>query len=574
MKRYIYILWIMFVALLSGCDDNFDKGNSNPGEGVKEGMITFCFSTEEAPVIVTRANGSEQEESLENVLVMVFNKDGELLNKVYQQLTVDNYSVNIYLTSGPDQSIYALCNLPEGDETTTLIEKESITLSELKQQYTTILNPEGAYGGKHTMSGSIPLELTSNGLLKRVYTVPVRRLTAQLNFNVSFEPTKAGEQFAVGEMFLYNIPKGSMLLDGGGADSVEGDWGYHHKDNLLDSLDICAGDYSYVVATDKMNRSGQFFKEGKRLEFEIVKGEGTPDSYTSSFKMFENRQGRVYDHSDNWENLKGLIGRDDAEAQKYGYEDMYRYYQQINKRMKRCAKWEEWEIEKLKELKKSGVSSYTVIGNLLNNRHCDDVKNMWKKLIRKSLVSSRHNRNQTPKNQTVLRTVFRLAIVDHFHREALHSLRLQYRVHARLDEPTTTIVDDSLAHPSQLRIHRQELDLHGIQRQRVLVHHLHLLRTLRRLLLRRMLLALHRIPSPLLPYSSPSSSVVASSPSRPRRTPGWHFSPSPTSSSNTSRPTKLCHWQRWWQQVAIHTPSTSRPGAGPSFIAFSTHRIV
>lgn len=332
MKRYIYILWIMFVALLSGCDDDFDKGNSNRGEGVKEGMITFCFSTEEAPVIVTRANGTEQEESLENVLVMVFNKDGELLNKVYQQLTVDNYSVNIYLTSGPDQSIYALCNLPEGNETTTLIEKASITLSELKQQYTTILNPEGAYGGKHIMSGSIPLELTSNGLLKRVYTVPVRRLTAQLNFNVSFEPTKAGEQFAVGEMFLYNIPKGSMLLDGGGADSVVGDWGYHHKDNLLDSLDICAGDYSYVVATDKMNRSEQFFKEGKRLEFEIVKGEGTPDSYTASFKMFENRQGRVYDHSDNWENLKGLIGRDDAEAQKYGYEDMYRYYQQINKR--------------------------------------------------------------------------------------------------------------------------------------------------------------------------------------------------------------------------------------------------
>lgn len=68
------------------------------------------------------------------------------------------------------------------------------------------------------------------------------------------------------------------------------------------------------------------------MEFEIVKGEGTPDSYTASFKMFENRQGRVYDHSDNWENLKGLIGRDDAEAQKYGYEDMYCYYQQINKR--------------------------------------------------------------------------------------------------------------------------------------------------------------------------------------------------------------------------------------------------
>lgn len=45
----------MLIALLSGCEDDFDKGGSNPGEGVTEGMITFRFSTEEAPVIVTRA---------------------------------------------------------------------------------------------------------------------------------------------------------------------------------------------------------------------------------------------------------------------------------------------------------------------------------------------------------------------------------------------------------------------------------------------------------------------------------------------------------------------------------------
>ena len=53
MKRYTWI-WIMLIALLSGCEDDFDKGGSNPGEGVTEGMITFRFSTEEAPVIVTR----------------------------------------------------------------------------------------------------------------------------------------------------------------------------------------------------------------------------------------------------------------------------------------------------------------------------------------------------------------------------------------------------------------------------------------------------------------------------------------------------------------------------------------
>ena len=215
MKRYTWI-WIMLIALLSGCEDDFDKGGSNPGEGVTEGMITFRFSTEEAPVIVTRAGEAGQQESLENVLVMVFDKDGKLVNKAYQQLTVDNHSVNIYLTAVLDQSIYALCNLPEGDETEELINNSPASLTGLKEKYTTIQTPEGAYGGKHIMTGSLPLELTATSQLKKEYTIPVKRLTAQVNFNVSFEPYDPEDKFAVGEMFLYNIPKGSMLLDGGG----------------------------------------------------------------------------------------------------------------------------------------------------------------------------------------------------------------------------------------------------------------------------------------------------------------------------------------------------------------------
>ena len=295
MKRYTWI-WIMLIALLSGCEDDFDRGGSNPGEGVTEGMITFRLSTEEAPVIVTRAGETGQQESLENVLVMVFDKDGKLVNKAYQQLTVDNHSVNIYLTAVLDQSIYALCNLPEGNETEDLINNSPVTLTELKAKYTTIRTPEGAYGGKHIMTGSLPLELTTTGQLKKEYTIPVKRLTAQVNFNVSFEPYDPEDKFAIGEMFLYNIPMGSMLLDGGGSVDDAGSWGYRHPDDaLLDSLDICAGDYSYVVADNaaKADRSAQFYQEGKRLDFEIVKGAvGTNDTYTASFKMFENRQGR------------------------------------------------------------------------------------------------------------------------------------------------------------------------------------------------------------------------------------------------------------------------------------------
>ena len=241
-------------------------------------MITFHLVTEEAPVIVTRAGTAGEQESIENALVMVFDKEGKQVNKVYQQLTVDNKSVNIYLTAIPGQSIYAVCNLPESKETTELINATTITLAELQQKYTTISTPEGAYGGKHIMSGFAPLELTATGQLKKEYTIPVKRLAAQLNFTVSFEPANPSDQFAVGEMFLYNIPMGSMLLDDGGSAEETNSWGYHHPENaLLDSLDICKGDYSYVVATDtdKKDRSKQFYKEGKegkRLDFEIIKG--------------------------------------------------------------------------------------------------------------------------------------------------------------------------------------------------------------------------------------------------------------------------------------------------------------
>lgn len=337
MKRYTWI-WILLIALLSGCEDDFDKGGSTPGEGVTEGMITIHLVTEEAPVIVTRTGTADEQESLENVLVMVFDEKGNQVNKVYQQLTVDNHSVNIYLTAKVNQSIYAVCNLPESNETTELINASTITLAELQQKYTTISTPEGAYGGKHIMSGFAPLELTTNGQLKKEYTIPVKRLTAQLNFTVSFEPANPLDQFAVGEMFLYNIPMGSMLLDGGGAANVEDNWGFHHTDALLDSLDICKGDYSYVVATDtdKKDRSKQFYKEGKegkRLDFEIIKGVvGTRDSYSASFQMFENRQGRVYDDKENWKNLQGLIGIVNVDSEKNGYEDLYRFYQQVNKR--------------------------------------------------------------------------------------------------------------------------------------------------------------------------------------------------------------------------------------------------
>ena len=55
-------------------------------------------------------------------------------------------------------------------------------------------------------------------------------------------------------------------------------------------------------------------------------------------------------------------------------------YQQIQKYKTNHQPWEDWEIQKLIALKKEGTLRDTEIGRKLNNRHKDDVKNMWNRL--------------------------------------------------------------------------------------------------------------------------------------------------------------------------------------------------
>lgn len=335
MKIYIGI-WFMLLTLLAGCEDDF-CGKPDAESGVEAGTIVFRVSSDLPAQIQTRVGEGKQSESLENVLVMVFDKAGQLVNKVYQQLTVDNHSVSLYLTAADGQVAYALCNLPEGDEKVAELIKPMdasvpFTLDQLKAQYTEVRLPDGVYAGKHVMSGSEPLELTALGMLKPEYAITVKRLTAQFNFTILFQPDRPADRFAVGEVMIHNVPKGSMLLDGGGV-GEENSWGYHHAENpLLDSLDICQADYSYRISVSQADRSKQFFQK-QRLDFERIQGPlGENNSYTSSFKMFENRQGRVYDDVANWKNLSGLIGQGQDDVGSLGYEDLYRYYQQINKR--------------------------------------------------------------------------------------------------------------------------------------------------------------------------------------------------------------------------------------------------
>ena len=55
MKRYTWI-WIMLIALLSGCEDDFDRGGSNPGEGAAQRRTS---ESEEGSALRTRSENTE-----------------------------------------------------------------------------------------------------------------------------------------------------------------------------------------------------------------------------------------------------------------------------------------------------------------------------------------------------------------------------------------------------------------------------------------------------------------------------------------------------------------------------------
>ena len=360
MKRYRWILMMLFSVLLIGCEDSFnDGGNGSPTDGITEGMTKIKFAIDDLPVIITRAGETTTpDEPIENALMMVFKPsdtgaDSVLVNSVYQQLSVDNSSVNIYLNASENPSIYAICNISEtlADEIMQKAVIGKYTLKELYQESVKIAVPDGAYSGKHIMTGGMTLPLTTDNKLLKEYTINIKRLTAQLNFEILFNPINDGDEFALGEVYIHQVPMGSMLFDQGityiidpatGKPVVDDkSWGVSRKTApdaaKEDSLDICRVDYSYIKAgatTTADERLKHFYKkDGKSgiwLDYTTHENPGGHNSYSASFQMFENRQGRVYDVYDNWDELQGLIGK--KENCPEGYEDLYAFYQQGKKR--------------------------------------------------------------------------------------------------------------------------------------------------------------------------------------------------------------------------------------------------
>ena len=311
MKLQTYILLLLSILAFNACEDDFETGISS--EGLTEGMITIRLEQEKGDDIMTRADAGE-DSAIENVLLLLFDENGQLTNKAYQELIEDNNSVSIYMTAVEGQTLYALCNVPEDADVLDATVEGNYTLAQLQGEYITIKDPEGAYTGKYVMSGDTPIELESS-MLKKEYTVKVKRLAAKLDFDIQFVQTadNRGDIFLIHAVYMHNIPMGSKLLEAS----------HFLDDGTPDILNVCKEDYTYAEQTG--DRKNKYYK-GDSLRIDYTE---SAEGYNASFQMFENRQGGLCENDDNWSRLNGLKNE---EATIDAYKTLYEQYQQIEKR--------------------------------------------------------------------------------------------------------------------------------------------------------------------------------------------------------------------------------------------------
>ena len=340
------ILYLLICLLAIACQDDLDGDLANEG-GMTEGMATFRFELESATEIYTRADDASAN-AIENVMLMVFDKDNKLTKSAYFDAPDGDGSVRLYL-AGKDKMVYAFCNLPETTRK-KLQEKtiEPYTYSDLAKEFLTISQADGAYQGNFVMSGQEDLRPNAVADFSESYEIKVYRLAAKFDFKIYFHPEETGDQFTITGLYLYNTPKGSLLLPNGYAAVGE------------DEQELNAGT-DYVDGTDKEKyfkySDGTDAKGGYRVAYETLydtsAGTGIIDQYYgATFYQFENRRGAVYDNYNStdgsggnnwmgsrpddwtgWNDLSSLRGVKGEAGSTFAGKDLFVEYRQINKRI-------------------------------------------------------------------------------------------------------------------------------------------------------------------------------------------------------------------------------------------------
>lgn len=288
MKNIGFIL-MMGLCLLCACQDKDDFGAPDTADGKTEILLQQM----DVPVVVTRA-GEDRDTRIENVVIFVFDEDGNLLNTpVVQSAELMNnpavgnvcYKIREYLPS-KKASLYAVCNY---DQAADLIENvESKT--DLENYVLEISGVEGAFKGAYVMEGATT-DFSGTGRV----TVPVTRVASRQEFTINFSPWTDGETFKLSSVAILNVPRKSNLLK---------DETYAYEAN---NTQPWTGDAVYSSSSETMAKN---YIDSTVVEVETV----AENQYSLTLNLFENRRGGQTQET--VDDMLGINDRDDTEKNK------------------------------------------------------------------------------------------------------------------------------------------------------------------------------------------------------------------------------------------------------------------
>ena len=308
MKKILTLLSALLA--LTACQD--DLGLPSQGGNTADGLTDIYLAQPDMPLVITRADGSTDEEDsrVESVILFVFDQDGNLLNQepVQQSVTPvdpnpDNgyprYRFRAYLPS-ERHSLYAVCNYDAPDELIRFVKNkgEGTTYSsaqEALQAYVTpaIASAEDAYKGVYVMEGHTE-DFAGN------ITIPVKRILSRHTFTITFDPVVEGDGFKLSSVSLFNVPRISKLVDDpdytfGDEEATDANrYTNWTNDAVWFDTSTTGGTApeGYYLGTDPGDyATGEQATDTELLDVQQGTDEEGHDTYTATAHLYENRRG-------------------------------------------------------------------------------------------------------------------------------------------------------------------------------------------------------------------------------------------------------------------------------------------
>lgn len=162
MKRKMFFLQILAIAIFTSCSKTEDLPGVNPEIGVPT-RANFTISVAETATKATTA-GVAVESNVNNLSLYIFNKNGVLENSVDKPITSTDIDISINTTTGK-KTIYAVVNPPT--ELSNLDLKAGYKLDDFKMlvvdvSSTSIADAATVEAGNFVMVGSVAIELESS----------------------------------------------------------------------------------------------------------------------------------------------------------------------------------------------------------------------------------------------------------------------------------------------------------------------------------------------------------------------------------------------------------------------------